>query len=43
LGKEDLSKAGTAVLISELFEAIEMIADSCKDACDQLRIIMVRR
>lgn len=43
LGKEDLPKAGIAVLISQLFEAIEMIADSCEDACDQVRIIMVRR
>jgi predicted phosphate transport protein (TIGR00153 family) len=43
LGKEDLPKAGVAVLISQLFEAIEMIADSCEDACDQVRIIMVRK
>jgi predicted phosphate transport protein (TIGR00153 family) len=43
LGKENLPKAGVAVLISQLFEALEMIADSCEDACDQVRIIMVRR
>jgi predicted phosphate transport protein (TIGR00153 family) len=43
IGREDLSRAGVAVLISELFEAIEMIADSCEDACDQIRIIMVRK
>jgi uncharacterized protein Yka (UPF0111/DUF47 family) len=43
LSKGDLPNAGTAVLISQLFEAIEMITDSCKDACDQARIIMVRR
>jgi len=43
LGKEDLPKAGVAVLVSELFEAIEMIADSCEDACDQVRVIMVRK
>lgn len=43
LGKEDLPKAGVAVLISQLFEALEMIADSCEDACDQVRVIMVRR
>ena len=42
-GKEEIQKAGTAVLISQLFEAIEMIADSCEDACDQVRVIMVRR
>ena len=43
IGREDLPKAGVAVLISQLFEAIEMIADSCEDACDQIRIIMVRK
>ena len=43
LGKEDLPAAGVAVLVSQLFEAIEMIADSCEDACDQVRVIMVRK
>jgi len=43
LGKEDLLRAGVAVLVSQLFEAIEMIADSCEDACDQVRVIMVRK
>ncbi len=43
IGKEDLPRAGVAVLINELFETIEMIADSCEDACDQVRIIMVRK
>jgi predicted phosphate transport protein (TIGR00153 family) len=43
LGKEDLPRAGIAVLVSQLFEAIEMIADSCEDVCDQVRVIMVRR
>jgi predicted phosphate transport protein (TIGR00153 family) len=43
IGNEDIPKAGVAVLISQLFEAIEMIADSCEDACDQVRIIMVRK
>jgi uncharacterized protein Yka (UPF0111/DUF47 family) len=43
LGKEDLPKAGIAVLISQLFGAIEMIADSCEDTCDQVRVIMVRK
>jgi len=42
LGKEELPKAGVAVLVSQLFEAIEMIADSCEDACDQVRVIIVR-
>lgn len=43
IGKEDLPRAGVAVLISQLFEAIEMIADSCEDACDQVRVIMIRK
>jgi len=43
LGKEELPKAGIAVLVSQLFEAIEMIADACEDACDQVRVIMVRK
>jgi uncharacterized protein Yka (UPF0111/DUF47 family) len=43
IGKEDLPKAGVAVLVSQLFEAIEMIADSCEEACDQVRIIIVRK
>jgi len=42
LGTEDLPRAGVAILASQLFEAMEMIADSCEDACDQVRIIMVR-
>jgi predicted phosphate transport protein (TIGR00153 family) len=43
IGKEDLPRAGVAILTSELFEAIEMIADSCEDACDQVRVIIVRK
>jgi hypothetical protein len=43
LGKEDLPRAGIAVLVSQLFEAMEMIADSCEDTCDQVRVIMVRK
>ena len=43
MGKEDLPKAGVAVLVGQLFEALEMIADSCEDACDQVRIIIVRK
>ena len=43
LGKEDLPRAGVAVLISQLFEAMEAIADACEDACDQVRVIMVRK
>jgi predicted phosphate transport protein (TIGR00153 family) len=43
LGKEDIPRAGVVVLISQLFESLEMIADACEDACDQVRIIMVRK
>jgi len=43
LGKEELPRAGVAVLISQLFEALEMIADACEDACDQVRVILVRK
>jgi predicted phosphate transport protein (TIGR00153 family) len=43
LVKETNLKAGTAVLACQLFEAIEIAADSCEDACDQVRIIIVRR
>jgi predicted phosphate transport protein (TIGR00153 family) len=43
IGREDLPKAGVAVLASQLFEALEMIADSCEDACDQVRVIMIRK
>jgi uncharacterized protein Yka (UPF0111/DUF47 family) len=42
LGKEDLPRAGIAVLVNQLFEALEMIADACEDACDQVRVIIVR-
>jgi len=42
LGTEDLPRAGVAILASQLFEALEMVADSCEDACDQVRVIMVR-
>jgi predicted phosphate transport protein (TIGR00153 family) len=43
LGQEDLPKAGVAILANELFEAMEMVADACEDACDQVRVIMVRK
>lgn len=42
LAKEAELKAGVAVLTSQLFEAIETAADSCEDACDHVRIIIVR-
>jgi len=42
LAKEAKLRAGIAILTSQLFEAIETAADSCEDACDQIRIIIVR-
>lgn len=43
LAKEEKLKVGVAILMNELFEAIELIADACEDACDQVRVIVVRR
>jgi len=43
LAKEDKLKAGIAVMMGQLFEAIETAADSCENACDQVRVIIVRR
>ncbi len=43
MGKADLQSPGAAVLIGQFFEALEMIADSCEDACDRVRVIMVRK
>jgi len=43
LAREEKLKIGVAILMNELFEAIEMAADACEDACDQVRIIVVRR
>jgi len=43
LAKEEGLKVGVAILMNELFEAIEMAADACEDACDQARVIVVRR
>ncbi len=42
LGKEENLKVGPAILMNELYEAIEMVADWCEDACDQVRVIIVR-
>jgi hypothetical protein len=43
LAREEGLKIGVAILMNELFEAIEMAADACEDACDQVRVIVVRR
>lgn len=43
LATEKSLAAGIAVLTGQLFEALETVADSCEDACDQVRVIIVRR
>lgn len=43
LGTEEKLTVGTAVLMNELYESIETAADWCEDACDQLRVIIIRR
>jgi len=43
LAQEENLKVGVAILMNELFEAIELAADACEDACDQVRVIVVRR
>jgi len=43
LAKEEGLKVGAAILMNELFETIELAADACEDACDHVRVIVVRR
>jgi len=43
LTKETKLRVGVAVMINELFETVESAADACEDACDQVRVIIVRR
>jgi predicted phosphate transport protein (TIGR00153 family) len=43
LATETIKSAGVAVLINQLLEAFEMVADWCEDTCDQVRIIVIRR
>lgn len=43
LAKETEIKVGVAILMNDLFEALEMVADSCEGTCDQVRVIIVRR
>lgn len=43
LGTQENLGVGTAILTHGLLEALEMTADACENACDQVRIIIVRR
>jgi len=43
LAKEEKLTIGAGILMNELYEAIEMVADWCENTCDQVRIIIVRR
>jgi hypothetical protein len=43
LAEQEELKVGTAILTNELLEALEMIADACENACDQVRIIIIGR
>jgi len=43
LGREEKLSVGPAILMNELYSSIEMVADWCEDACDQLRVIIIRR
>jgi hypothetical protein len=37
-----IARVGAAVLMNELYESIEEVADWCEDACDQIRVIIIR-
>ena len=43
IAREEKIRVGIAILLNDLFEAIEMVADRCEDACDQVRVIVVCR
>ena len=43
MAEEKSLDADIAVLVGELFEALETVADNCEDARDQVRVIIVRR
>ena len=40
---DSLKKAGVTVMVNELFETIKSAADKCEDACNQVRVMIVRR
>jgi hypothetical protein len=43
LAKETEMKVGAAIMLNQLLDAIETVADWCENVCDQVRIIIVRR
>lgn len=43
LAKEEKLRVGVAIMMNELYEAIEQASDACEDTCDQVRVIIVRR
>lgn len=43
ISREEKIRVGTAILLNDLFRAIEMVANRCEDACDQVRVIVVCR
>jgi predicted phosphate transport protein (TIGR00153 family) len=43
IAREEKIRVGIAILLNDLFEAIEMVANRCEDACDQVRVIVVCR
>ena len=43
IAREEKIRVGTAILLNDLFKAIEMVANRCEDACDQVRVIVVCR
>lgn len=43
LVKETKMKVGAAIMLNQLLDAIETVADWCENVCDQVRIIIVRR
>jgi len=43
LVKETKMKVGVAIMLNQLLDAIETVADWCENVCDQVRVIVVRR
>jgi hypothetical protein len=43
LAQEEKLRIGIAILLNDLFDAIENVADRCEEACDLVRVLIVRR